>query len=773
MKKRLRRNSMKGLCFAFLTIFILVLRAEEQDKSNFLGNPSFENGLASWNAREEGDVKIRVDTTVCREGGASLLFEDKGRGGYATVVEKVRLKEGRSYLLSFHAKGGKGWCDGISLNFPGIKKAILPWYPLKVGEEWKRYEHYFIAARDEMTVCLCPVWGGKIWYDDFCIVEAGLPSNAVARGNRVFNFQPRNPMPDAPVEWDEPSKRLGLVTYVRDPRDVYPDSIPQRSELAGDTHILAAPGEQESAYFSIHALAGLDSVKVSSSDLVGKKGGRIRKDCVEIRFVKCWPQRTAWNSFTYYIIPELLEKKDRVNIGAGISQTVFLTVNIPSNVPADDYSTTLTVLAGGLEKARMNLRVRVLPFRLETPPDVSWEIYWDHRLFPVAAWETVLRDMKEHGANCAWFPLSRFKPDGFVLDWSSDNKRVTGFQYDKLAEFLKLRKKVGLKGRLVLSEGGWSFPLAIKEHLGLKFTKSPNPADSEWPGEELEQPWFKQLYQDICVQLDKFVRENGGDDPGLGEWYLEGVDEPGQFPARRRLALYGAQMAKSAGLKTLSLNVANAGAFISKLAPFVDVMNFDRDFAANAKRNEECLALAKEKGFAPWFYGSGCYAGGLDCMMQEGGLTPNRWYSGFLLWKSKAKGHGIWNYAEKKPGDPYDDFDNSDAWEPKDAFLVYPDKDRPGEIISTLQWEGVREGIKDYKYLHTLSMLIGKCKTSSDPKIAAKASGIEAGVRRLIEDVPWLDDYSCKDFTDRTANEMRSRIAGWILELSPSQPLIP
>ncbi|CAN5602420.1 hypothetical protein BH10CYA1_BH10CYA1_11520 [soil metagenome] len=95
----------------------------------------------------------------------------------------------------------------------------------------------------------------------------------------------------------------------------------------------------------------------------------------------------------------------------------------------------------------------------------------------------------------------------------------------------------------------------------------------------------------------------------------------------------------------------------------------------------------------------------------------HRALAGVYLWKSGADGIAPYCYQHlpQFPFSPYDDFDE---WEPgcnksepyvalRDHCTVYPAKDG---FIPTVQWEGMREGIIDLKYLTTLHELLDKAR---------------------------------------------------------------
>lgn len=94
---------------------------------------------------------------------------------------------------------------------------------------------------------------------------------------------------------------------------------------------------------------------------------------------------------------------------------------------------------------------------------------------------------------------------------------------------------------------------------------------------------------------------------------------------------------------------------------------------------------------------------------------PNvhRVLAGVYLWKSKAAGISPYCY-QHLPVYPFSPFNDFDPWEPefqlgqetgtfRQHLAVYPCR---SGTIPTLQWEGIRQGILDLKYLYTLHCLL-------------------------------------------------------------------
>jgi len=88
----------------------------------------------------------------------------------------------------------------------------------------------------------------------------------------------------------------------------------------------------------------------------------------------------------------------------------------------------------------------------------------------------------------------------------------------------------------------------------------------------------------------------------------------------------------------------------------------------------------------------------------------NRYSAGWLLWRTKLYGGFIADYQSTLGTDPFDE-NSAGAPDPLSAFrpqmLTYPAKDG---VIDTVQWEAVREGINDTRYLTTFYSALRECK---------------------------------------------------------------
>ena len=146
-----------------------------------------------------------------------------------------------------------------------------------------------------------------------------------------------------------------------------------------------------------------------------------------------------------------------------------------------------------------------------------------------------------------------------------------------------------------------------------------------------------------------------------------------------------------------------------------------------------------------------------------------RFKAGFFFWKTGARGQFYWAYYSPQ-GDPYDDLDGID-W-----CVAYPGAGRP---IPTIEWEALREGIDDFRYVYSLEVAIAKARA----KGSAEAAPVVEEAGRLLDElrdeiVSDLEEYERRGLNFHTDSiwpaekydDWRKRIAQMIVRLQPLNP---
>lgn len=105
----------------------------------------------------------------------------------------------------------------------------------------------------------------------------------------------------------------------------------------------------------------------------------------------------------------------------------------------------------------------------------------------------------------------------------------------------------------------------------------------------------------------------------------------------------------------------------------------------------------------------------------------NRYRPGYYMFRIDAHSSQYFAYMEFKE-DPFCDLDG----DTRDWNTVYPSMTSPTHD-PTLEWEAMREGVYDYRYLWTLSAVIARAKAKGKAAEAAKAQKVLDGVLAMVD----------------------------------------
>lgn len=578
-------------------------------------------------------------------------------------------------------------------------------------------------------------------------------------GTVYERVDPGPPFQEAPrqlEQWEAPTPTAGelasgFIPFTRpEPFDIKPWSRPKEEERVDSLRCQLAQGETTSIWFALYALEPLSSVSITVQQI--SKG---KVPYVEVRHAHFWAQRTDWRGRTYYITPELLLpmskgyvlfpskggtlKRRSLDIPEDESRLFWLTIRESETLPSGQYKFQLKIQAKGKKELSFPLFVRILPFRLQKPEDKRWILYPDVWWWGNAQEGKVLkilRDIKQHGI------------DGFTelpfgkIDLSRLKEGIVNYDPSPLVKFNEYMKKVGFKGPHTI--GAW-VENECAQALGLQVD-----LNKEWPEE------LKEAVRKVAKCVVETLK------PYKIDWLFYGWDEPGP---ENLAALQQYRCWHEGGAKTYVTFYERgtyevAGQWMT--APCFSVGLIHNPETAKWVRHQ--CDVRRQKFF---WYGSGCYLG------QEGRMFPNRYLTGWLFRKTKADAQVSWTFVRPHE-DPFNDFDGI-TWnnvEPKDQCTAYPwflrpnDRESLIDIIPTIQWEAIREGVNDYCYAYTLEKMVADLQKSAKEKKGAEAKRLlelakegEETLRMVEESVPWGNEVGARGYSNKELQEVREILA--------------
>ena len=272
---------------------------------------------------------------------------------------------------------------------------------------------------------------------------------AMCRVNTVFSADTESP---------EPLLEVYVLRAITNER-ILPDASTVPAAAGRDLVVAACPGEYESASFAVRAEKDLTALELRISDLKSETGNpSIPASAIDPYVVKCWYQSGRDIRFRNerILTPELLLKDDAlvsvdyekkqnylratdfsgqesyflisgpdssnledisirdakelqpVDVPAGTVKQFWLTIRVPMDARAGDYSGLIHLTAEGGSPTEIVLRLRVLPFKLEETV-LRYSIYYRGKLRKDGTgsissewkspeqYEAEMRDMKAHG----------------------------------------------------------------------------------------------------------------------------------------------------------------------------------------------------------------------------------------------------------------------------------------------------------------------------------------------------------------------------------------
>jgi hypothetical protein len=509
----------------------------------------------------------------------------------------------------------------------------------------------------------------------------------------------------------------GYVLFTNDLAErIYPYSRPESKQIGRPVSIEATPGEAGAASLGVVPLRAMFDMRLVAGDLAGPGGVRIPSSAVDLRVVRCWPQtdKTPAGRGKIQVVPELIEAQERhaaVCSPQGTTRQYWITVRVPDSAVPGQYRGSMQFTAEGVAPAKVDVELTVLPFRLQTPPAKTFFMYGLLRDFSDAEILRALGDMRAHGMNSL--------ASDMVGVWRRDGKKPE-FDPESLRHVLRLAKQAGMTRPMPWSAGG-----PVK---GIKASEG----SAEW----------NAALAELLRQVHKVQQEVGGQ-----ELLFYPVDEPFGIEERLTLAERAMRVARQTGAMRTYCTPAEKD--IARLGSLLDV----RCYAIGSVTSVPAAAEStRQAGAAFWWYTNAARE------------LPDvrRYLAGVWFWSTGADGQGYWVYQSRWTQSPafLDLEGNAHAHD----YVAYPDVDG---LIPTIQWECIRMGIDDARYLYTLEAAIAARRGTPQ---AAAAENFLASLRKTMPESTTLPNgssilYDCP-WQASQFTELRKNVIQHILALT-------
>lgn len=470
-------------------------------------------------------------------------------------------------------------------------------------------------------------------------------------------------------------------------RDLHAAYVPGAAERSASIELAVCPGEREAAQLGFYPFKQVDGIKLAAGDLTGPGGAKIPAAAIELRKVRHFYARRG-NSMA--LVPRILQPFEALNLAAGVTSGVWLTIKVPEAAAPGAYAGELTI-ASGATKLAVPVRATVHPFTLDPVTDVTISCtgttagHWRHWMPDLSErwWrnaEAVIRDQAEHGMNAVT------GGPGFRLKAVKDGKAE--FDFADADRWLELAARHGLTRRGDSYQG-------LEANLG--FHPSNRPGFLKANDEQAQQKYgigFEGLLKAAYEEIERHAKEKNWPPRSYAL-----LDEPRPEFGNVQSALEFTKLHTRAAPQVKFTGYYSPG---DGREPYFQTMP-----VSIAHHSEASLKLCVEGGKEGWTYAGGGARHDIG-----------RWF--FV-----AARHGLTGFLRNGyqyvNSDAYYDFsDTEGSW-----AQTYPGAQG---IVATVGWERTAQGVNDFRYLRTLQARIAGAR-----KAGANAAAVQAAEAFLAE----------------------------------------
>jgi hypothetical protein len=434
-------------------------------------------------------------------------------------------------------------------------------------------------------------------------------------------------------------------------------------------------------------------------------------------------KKRSGSSGEYKLVPRLLERANHVNIPIDYTTRFWLTIHADSTVKSGTYNGSIQIDADNEDPSTIPFTVDILPIKLVPVPGIEYNMCMSYEFFELDSkeWTTqerekiyqdgvdIFLDYKNHGMS----NVAVASP--FYFQWNRDGTP----KMEHFKAMIRGAKEVGFTDPVY-----WYFGHYIQTAKG-------------------QHPGNIRLYDpDVHLKRAKLLVETAKelnlqlDGPPV---YFMPIDEP-RIASRQKMALDlfkeikkvpGATVMSTTDIGGKNLDIEYNSERLGKpLPPGVKIRESDRKVCEYNNTSIQSLNPAY-----------------------------SRYIYGYYTWRQDLDGMSSWGpgTTQNSRGDPFEDLDS----EYSDYFIFFP---HPGGPLPTPNWEALREGIDDIRYVYQLEKLCSQ-KSAEHLEEVAMAEKFLDEIRGMcdFDDRTIIDDFG--DWTPERFDSIRKQVASWIVRL--------
>jgi hypothetical protein len=500
---------------------------------------------------------------------------------------------------------------------------------------------------------------------------------------------------------------------------VYPETVPEPSEIVSSISMECSRNETRACTFSVMALRDLGRVRLAVGQPTGTNGP-LGEDSVKVGAVdlltEVVSERSKKGVVSYRWAPKIIVGPD-ARMKANQSQRFWATVRVPPDAKEGDYEGWITVTPELGREMNIPIHVRVLPIQL-TDTDIQYGMMMTYAFYELdnEEWSEaqkalierggreIYRDLRDHGMTFV-YPHSHFY---FKRD--AGGKPVL----DSLRASLKAYKELSFPGPFCWYLGHL-VQTAKPFHPGSILNYDPGVSKRRLP--ELLRD-FERMAAELGIPKEKLIVQ-----------LVDEADDRARVSAGKTLNA----IARKMGFRTL----------VTRAWPDVDIIC--TGIPDDLKEAEALRSMGKTW----WIYPNSA--------LTTHNLAFTRYVFGFGAWRWGVDGVVPWTFqmSEGCNGNPFTVLDGPEV------MVAYPGVKGP---VTTPTWEAIRDGINDYKYIFQLKRLIAAGKERGEPRASEIATRLEK-LKKSLGRGPGVEEGEYGDWTPDAFEQRRGQIVDWILEL--------
>lgn len=432
------------------------------------------------------------------------------------------------------------------------------------------------------------------------------------------------------------------------------------------------------------------------------------------------------------------------SVPGGQNQPFWLTVRVPADAAAGDYTATLTVTVNG---ASQDVPVKLHVFDFALPPQIGFDGNWNASFQDLGGGES----LEKVQALKDWFYEHRLVPGSVA--WPAGLNYNGGIEYDCATGMFKGDSNpydFSQLGPKYIDGQGWN-GAGFPSFQIMQFVDNSTPRPQTFCGvdrgpDHYGTAAYNAEWSKLLAAIDAYLVARGWEDKGY--YYVQ--NEP-QGPEDYDVAAFLADLAKKAAPhlriavseepKPEIVDNAMAGGHSYDLW-WANLSEFKPDYAKTRQAAGEAVWWYFLYGDLPPHFN--------PITIDHAGIESRVAF--WAAWKYRIKGfayYSVTGWGNDPVNDPKPQGTNQNG----DGFLLYPPQN--GQLVTSIRWELLREGAEDYEYLL-------RAAGGAAPKTPDEMAGCDLSVQSAVSSPTSFtrDSSALKHLRDQLGLMLEGKVNG-------------